>query len=123
MKRLFAALILLGAACFGADFAGNWTGKADLSVNGERRTVPVYMALKQDGATVTGTAGQGKYEQNEIRNGKVDGDTVTFQLQPEEDAPLMTVRLTMKEGRLVGTVKGENADNEVHATLELEREK
>jgi hypothetical protein len=125
MNRLFAALVFVGAGCFGADLSGNWTGKADLTMNDERSTVPVFMSLKQDGATVTGTAGETKSEQHPIQNGKVEGDTLTFQIKwnEDEDTPLMTLRLTLKNGHLVGTAKGHTDDGDADATLDLERER
>ena len=36
---------------------GKWSGKADITPNGEQQPSTAQLNLKQDGATVTGTAG------------------------------------------------------------------
>ena len=123
MKRLVILLVLLAAVALAADFSGTWSGKADLNVNGEKQPATVYMSLKQEGSVITGTAGQSKYEQGPIRNGKVDGDTLTFEVQPSDDAPVIKVVLKLDGEKLVGTAKGSNGDTTVDVTMELTREK
>jgi len=56
-------------------------------------------------------------------NGKADGDTLEFDIQPGDDAPLIHVKLKLEGDALRGTVKGEADGNTVEGTLELKREK
>jgi enterochelin esterase-like enzyme len=80
MKRLLIPLTLLGAACVvhAADITGQWKAAFDTQVG---RQSYVY-ELHADGDKVTGTATGDINGENkravEIRNGKLDGDTVTF---------------------------------------------
>jgi ketosteroid isomerase-like protein len=80
-KRL--ALILLAASpAFAGDLTGKWSGsfeelKPDGSTN---RTGGAYMDLKLAGQTVTGTVGPNAASQNEIRNGRIVGTRLTFEM-------------------------------------------
>lgn len=78
------------------------------------------MILKQDGDKLTGSAGPDESEQYEIRNGKVEGDRLTF------EAPLNdgTVYLDLKvQGdRIEGELKGQRNDGTTRtAKLSLKR--
>ncbi len=123
MKRIVLLLASFALAVLAADFNGTWSGKADLTVNGEKQPATVYMVIKQEGSTVTGTAGQSKWEQGPIRNGKVEGDTLTFEVQPSDEAPVVKVVLKMEGEKLTGTAKGSNGDTTVDVTMELTKEK
>jgi hypothetical protein len=74
---LITALAMCG---FGADATGTWTGTIQIpaSNNREARSVPAHLVLKQEGATITGTAGPDAAQQFAIRNGTVDHATLRF---------------------------------------------
>src|SRR5689334_3480587 len=74
MKRI-ALLVLLSATCLLADVSGKWAGAAQ---DDQERTL--YFILKQDGATLTGTAGPREDEQHAMQNAKVEGDRITFEV-------------------------------------------
>jgi hypothetical protein len=57
-----------------ADAAGTWKGSFE--VGGD--TVALTFNLKTDGAAVTGTIDGLPTAASEIKDGKVDGDTITF---------------------------------------------
>lgn len=86
-KLTLLALAALPLSLLAADVTGTW--KADFDT---QRGVQKYtFTLKQDGATVTGKASvdtDGTKREAEFKNGKVEGDTVTFaeplQLQDNE---------------------------------------
>lgn len=61
------------------DVTGSWKGDWDLM----GRTVTSTIALKSDGAIVTGTVQSGKQKPEDIHDGKVEGDTVTFWINSE----------------------------------------
>ena len=68
---------LLAAVCASAaDFSGKWAGSSpdDKSVG------TIYAVLKQDGTTLTGSAGPKESRQFPITTGKVDGDHLTFEV-------------------------------------------
>jgi hypothetical protein len=76
MKHLL--LIALAAVTLvAADATGTWTGTLTKS-DGQGGTA--RLILKQDGDKLTGTAGPDENEQHPILNGKVEKDSLTFEL-------------------------------------------
>jgi len=65
-----AALLVLTASLWGADFAGKWALKA-----GE---ADITLTFKVDGTTVTGTVDNSQVGPADIKEGKIEGDTVSF---------------------------------------------
>jgi hypothetical protein len=123
MKRLLLVFALLSLVAFAGDFSGTWVGKSDITVDGEQHGGPAKMFLKQDGAKVTGTAGHEDEEQVAIENAVVDGDTLSFDVKPSDDAPLVHIVLKMDGDSLSGTVKSVGEGPAVEGKLELKREK
>jgi hypothetical protein len=74
MKKI-VALMLAAASCLLADVSGKWTGGMQ-----DDPGKPVFLVFKQDGATLTGSGGPNEGEQLAMRNGKVEGDRVTFEV-------------------------------------------
>lgn len=79
MKRtsLLAALILAPLAAF-ADASGTWNATFDSQVGEQKYT----FMLKADGMKLTGTAKSSvagaENPETELKNGKVEGDTISF---------------------------------------------
>src|SRR5580693_410926 len=76
-RRFCAAAFLLGVTAvmlLAADAAGTWKGSFDF--NGA--TVSLTFNLKTNGAAVTGTIDGLPTTASEIKEGKVDGDSITF---------------------------------------------
>jgi hypothetical protein len=76
-RRFCAAALLLAVTAvmlLAADAAGTWKGSFDF--NGT--TVSLTFNLKTNGAAVTGTIEGLPTEASEIKEGKVDGDSITF---------------------------------------------
>jgi hypothetical protein len=77
LLQLIAAVLLLAVSLFAADVSGTWSGDVKLP-NGQ--LLPFVAHLKQDGAKITGKLdGINGAPDVEILNGKIEGDTVTFQ--------------------------------------------
>ncbi len=123
MKKLILLFALLSVMGFAADFSGTWVGKADISVDGEQQASTAKVILKQDGNTVTGTAGREEEGQTEIQNVAIDGDTLSFDIKPSEDAPVVHLTLKLDGDSLSGTVKSVGEGPEITGKLELKREK
>src|SRR5580700_7924175 len=84
-KLLFVTTILFAVAlvAFGADVSGKWTYQQPGRGGGD--PTPVTITLAVSGGTVTGSVpGRGRggapAEPTAISNGKVDGNTVTFEV-------------------------------------------
>ena len=77
--RLAMLSCLLAVAAFAADATGKWT--AEMQGRGGQ-TRQVTMNLKADGAKLTGTVGSPQGD-TEITDGKVDGDTISFNVVRE----------------------------------------
>jgi hypothetical protein len=76
-SRLLAAAFLLGLSAvtlLAADAAGTWKG----SLESYGTTVSLTFNLKTSGAAVTGTIDGLPTEASQIKEGKVDGDSITF---------------------------------------------
>jgi hypothetical protein len=107
----FAATMLAAA-----DVTGSWRGT--LSPEG-RDAGPALLILKQEGAAVTGTAGPDENERHPISKGKVENDTVAFEV--ETPAGVMKFALTQKGDELAGDVTRERNGQQQTAKLAVKR--
>lgn len=119
MRTLVTILVVfaLTTVCaLAANVSGKWAGEMPGRQGGNPR--PVVLELKADGATLTGTMGGGQ-RQNEISEGKVDGDNVSFvvkmQMQGNEVKQMYKGKVTGDEMKL--TVQREGSDNVRELTL------
>jgi hypothetical protein len=75
--RVLAFILLLAAApAFAADVDGKWTGSID-TPNGP---VQVAYTFKADGTTLTGSTTGQDGAPIALKNGKVDGDKISFSM-------------------------------------------
>jgi hypothetical protein len=103
MKSILLSLLLAAAwTLSGADLTGKWSGTVDLKQDGEAQTIPIIMVLKQEGNTLTGTAGP-EEEQHPIQKGTVDGDTITMEVDSGE--AIYYVELKVDGDQISGKVK------------------
>src|SRR5690349_12739670 len=82
MKRtllLIAVIVSMAAMLFAADLSGKWTGQFDFNGN----AVPLTMDMKTSGSTLTGKVNGLPTPDCEIKDGKIDGNSVTFWLTTE----------------------------------------
>ena len=113
MKRLLTVSLLTALACpllFAATVTGKWSGTMEMRrADGQSRTVPAVLILKQDGEIVTGSAGANETSQQPIRNGKLDGDRLTFDI---ESANQQSTHFDLKvsEDAIEGSAEGPTPD-------------
>jgi hypothetical protein len=109
MKSTILSLLLLAAWTLSAsDLTGKWSGTVDMKQDGDAQTIPVVMIVKQDGKTLTGTAGP-EEDQHAIQKGLVDGDTVTFEVDSGDS--IFYLEMKLDGDQLSGAAK-EGADGE-----------
>ena len=121
MRKYCVPVLVLLASAFtvaAADITGNWKG----TLTPENRDPgPALVILKRTGDMVTGTGGQDESDRHEITNGKVTGDTVTFEIQQQEGT--MRFVLTLDGDALTGQITRERNGQRQTAKLNLKREK
>ena len=120
MKQLLPAFCLIAITAFGADVTGKYAGTiTPQEPGGESHKDGAYMDLKQDGDKLTGVAGPNESETHNISNGKIDGDTVTFEI----DTGKMVMRVVLKHdnGKLQGEATAERDGAKIRALLELSK--
>ena len=121
MRKYIVPVFVLLASAFilsSADVTGTWKGTFTPD---NRDAGPALVILKQTGATVTGTAGPDESERNEITNGKVTGNTVSFEISREQGT--MRFVLTFEGDTLTGQATRERDGQQETAKLNLKREK
>ena len=97
MKRfllMMGMLLAIASLLSAADLTGKWSGQFDFNGN----AVPLTFLLKHDGAALTGTINGLPTENCEIKDGKVDGSTVTFWLMTEYQGNAIKLVWTGKIG-------------------------
>src|SRR5215467_7158973 len=79
MKKAFWILPCLAVALSGADVSGKWSGTIDVEDSGSSTEVQVELVQKAD--TLSGKIGRtGGGDEGTIRNGKVDGQKISFEV-------------------------------------------
>ena len=108
MKRiptLAGLLLVLATLLYCADATGKWKGT--IEAGGE--THELTFDLKASGDTLTGTLSGVAGEASEIKDGKIQGDTVSFSATAEyQGQPIKLV------------FKGQVLESEIHFTMGLE---
>ncbi len=120
MTRLICCLLLTAIALL-ADVTGKWTGSFDVTgPDGQTNANTAVLYLKQDGNSLTGTAGPSDEEQMNIRSGKIDGDKITFEVALE-NGPLIKFELSLVSEHIKGTANGEHDGQKLSAKLDVTR--
>lgn len=94
-NSLFTAIALMGLFVLGAA-AADVNGKYAAETTGRRGPQTIVFDLKTDGAKLTGTVSGRGPEPAAIENGKVDGDTITFQTTMNMQGNTMKMNYTGK---------------------------
>jgi ketosteroid isomerase-like protein len=120
MWNRFALILLTASFAFAAGLTGKWSGTfEELGPDGSAsRTGAAYMDLVLAGQIVTGTAGPLESEQHEIRNGKLEGKRLTFELV-QTHMPLMKFDLTFDGETIKGSVAAEEGGQRLAARVDL----
>jgi hypothetical protein len=92
MRKAALALIFLlaSAAAFAGDLDGKWSG----SITTDQGAFPVEYVFKTDGATLTGTSTGPDGSAVMIKNGKITGDKIAFDLSFDMQGTAMTFSYT-----------------------------
>ena len=90
---LFALFALASMVVLGADVSGKWVSEAT------GKGGPQTFTFKQSGSDLTGSIEGGRGGAVDIKNGKVDGDKVSFEVVREFQGNSMTIKYS-------GTVEG-----------------
>jgi hypothetical protein len=122
MKKLLMSVVFSAVCALGADVTGNWSGTLEATrSDGSTNTDTAQFKLKQEGTSVTGMGG-GPNDSFEIRNGKVDGDSLTFEVVASENRTFK-VALKVDGDSASGTASREREGQTQTAKLFLKREK
>ena len=120
--RLLLVLSLAAALAQAADFSGKWTGSAEAkNPDGNQHSESIYLNLKQSGDQITGVLGSQSGQEFEISQAKADGDTLSFVVQPGEDAPAWSVKLTLSGDSLTGDASAERDGQTLKGHVNLRR--
>ncbi len=92
MKWLLILAALFAGTAMAADVTGTWKGTAE-TPNG---TIERTFVLKVDGATLTGETSSEMLGTSKLKNGKVDGDTLTFSITASFQGNEMEINYTGK---------------------------
>ena len=91
--------------------------------DGTAQSTPVTAEFKQDGKTVTGTAGREGDDQFTVENGLLDGDTLTFEVETPDGKYALSLKL-VSDSKLQGeTTFSDPQGNKLTAKLAFERAK
>lgn len=132
MRQLRCAglfLLLWAPLASAADVSGKWTGSLEFkSPEGDAQSIPAHADFKQQDKSITGSVWKEAERQFRIENGKIEGNSITFDFnaaEGDEDNILAhKASLTvMSPGQLVGQVEVEAEGNKLTGKLTLTRDK
>jgi len=113
--------MVLGAA----DISGKWSGSIEVADTdgGSSITTPVRAEFEQKANLFSGKIGRKEDERSEsIRNGKVEGSKISFEVSSPETLSSMKFNLTLQDDRLEGEMKGMVDSGEIVGKVRLIRE-
>ena len=125
MRRLWLILwlpLVLGAS---ADISGKWFGSIEVADNagGSSITTPVRAEFQQKSNLISGKIGRREDERAEsIRNGKVEGTRISFEVSSVETTSAMKFNLILEGDRLEGEMKGTVDSGEIVGRVRLKRD-
>src|SRR5215831_7710195 len=101
-----------------ADFTGKWSGTVEIKRDGQSKAEPAFVILHQDGASLTGSGGPKESDQHAIRNGKVEGNRITFEIALDNER-VMHFNLTVTSDHIDGEVTAPMKDSGKPETARL----
>jgi hypothetical protein len=123
MKKLWL-LPCLAATLMAADVSGKWTGTVNVEdpSGGPNIEVRVRADLQQKADAITGAIGRQEDQQGEtIRNAKLDGKRLTFEVSSTEANGLVRFVLTLDGDRLDGEMSGSMDGTAIAGKVHLSR--
>ena len=104
MKLLLIWMAMFSFTALAADVSGTWKGKAE-TPNG---TIERTFVFKADGAKLTGETSSEMMGKSEIKDGKIDGDNLSF-----------TINVNFQGNEAELHYKGKVAAEEIKFTVEI----
>ena len=123
MKRILTVLTLAAAGLSAADLSGKWVGTME-RLNGSPGGVKSddhFVTLRQTGDSITGTAGPKRDVQWEIKNARLDGSKLTFEVSAPGGNLVLAYTLEVTDDGLSGTVDTKTSQG-LHWKLRVKRE-
>jgi hypothetical protein len=121
MKTLFATFLFCALTLSAADVTGAWSGTLEMiNPNGENKTRPLVMTLKQTGDEVTGTIGPRDDDQLPVLKGKVNGSKLMFEVDAHNDGIIKFV-LNTTDDAITGEASGEHEGEPRKAKVDLKK--
>jgi hypothetical protein len=124
--KLYLLLPCLTVALWGADVSGKWSGviEVDDTSSGTKINTSVKAEFTQQTTAVSGKIGRKEDEEAEpIRNGKVQGNTVVFEVRSAETSGAMKFSLVVVgDNRIEGDMKGAVDTGPITGKVKLTRE-
>jgi hypothetical protein len=103
MKKALLLLVLFAFTVVGADVAGTWKATAE----GPMGTIERTFVFQVDGTTLTGETTSSFTGKSEIRNGKVEGDNLSF-----------TITVRFQDNEMQMNYKGKVTGDDLKLTAE-----
>jgi len=125
MRRLCLLLwlpLVLGAS---AEISGTWLGSIEVAdtAGGSSVTTPVRAEFEQKANLISVKIGRREDEQAEsIRNGKVEGTRISFEVSSVETTSAMKFNLVLNGDHLEGEMKGTVDSGEIVGKVVLTRQ-
>ena len=119
--KLILLLTVAAVGLVAGDVTGKWRGQLlTTREDGTENAGPALLVLKQEGTVVTGTAGPDENERHELRAGKEENGTVTFEVPSGPLVMKFTLKLDGEE--LKGDIVRERNGQTQTAKLSVKRE-
>ncbi len=113
--------ILASGQIAAADVTGTWTGHYLVATSdGETRSVPICLVLRQDGAALTGSAGPDEKRQRPFDRASVAGAELTLE-QDHASGRTLVLRLTVDDDAMSGTME-HKSESRPPTNVKLERQ-
>jgi hypothetical protein len=125
MRKIWLLFCLPLVMLAGDDVSGKWSGSIEVADNagGSAITTPVRAVFEQKANLVSGQIGRREDERAEsIRNGKVDGTKISFEVSSVETTSAMKFSLVLRGDHLEGEMKGTVDSGEIVGKVRLTRE-
>ena len=123
--RKLCFLIFLPLILGAGDISGRWSGSIEVAdtAGGSSITTPVRAEFEQKANLVSGKIGRKEDERSEsIRNGKVEGAKISFEVSSPETLSSMKFSLILQDDHLEGEMKGMVDSGEIVGKVRLTRE-
>ena len=125
MRKVWLLLCVPAVMLAGDDVSGKWSGSIEVADNagGSAITTSVRAVFEQKANLVSGKIGRREDESAEsIRNGKVEGSKIFFEVSSVETTSAMKFSLVLRGDHLEGEMKGTVDSGEIVGKVRLTRE-